>query len=292
MTKPLANKHAIVTGASRGLGREIAKHYVAAGANVFICARNAAALDESLRDLQEHAAAGQVVAAQVADVSNEDDARAVVDAALRHFKRIDILVSNAGVAGPAGAIESVDWQDWVRALEINLLGSVLLCRAVVPLFKEQRSGKIIQISGGGATSPLPMLSAYAASKAAVIRFMETLAEEVRTFGIDVNAIAPGLLKTHMLEEMLTAGPAGIGAALHERLSKEKRTGGTPLSKGAELAVFLGSSRSDGITGKLISAPWDPWTTLPDHIDVLKASDIYTLRRIVPKDRGEPWGNDE
>jgi NAD(P)-dependent dehydrogenase (short-subunit alcohol dehydrogenase family) len=135
-----------------------------------------------------------------------------------------------------------------------------------------------------------MLSAYAASKAAVIRFMETLAEETRQHHIDVNAIAPGALNTRLLDEFLAAGPAKIGRTFHERSLRQKEEGGAPLSRGAELAVFLGSALSDGITGKLISAVWDPWKTLPNHLDDLNGTDIYTLRRIGPADRGITWGD--
>jgi NAD(P)-dependent dehydrogenase (short-subunit alcohol dehydrogenase family) len=134
------------------------------------------------------------------------------------------------------------------------------------------------------------LSAYAASKAAVIRFIETLAEETRAYHIDVNAVAPGALNTRMLDEFLAAGPEAMGAAFHERSLRQKQEGGVPLCKGADLAVFLGSSLSDGITGKLISAVWDPWNTLPSHLDDLNGTDVYTLRRITPEDRGMTWGD--
>ena len=154
------------------------------------------------------------------------DVENVVRSAKEKFGRIDILVNNAGVYGPKGLIEMVDWQDWVHALEINLYGSILMCRAVVPHFKARGSGKIIQLSGGGATTPLPHLSAYAVSKAAIVRFVETLAEEVREDHIDVNAIAPGALNTRMLDEMLEAGPERVGQAFYDRSVKQKQAGGT------------------------------------------------------------------
>jgi NAD(P)-dependent dehydrogenase (short-subunit alcohol dehydrogenase family) len=234
---------------------------------------------------------GQKLIALTADVSALHDAQSVVETTLNQLGDIDILVNNAGIYGPKGMSEEVDWNEWRRAIEINLYGSVLMCRAVLPYLKARGSGKIVQLSGGGATNPLPGLSAYAVSKAAVIRFIETVAEEVRAHRIDVNAIAPGALNTRMLDEVLEAGPDKVGQAFYERALKQKQSGGTSLSKGADLAVFLGSSLSDGITGKLISAVWDPWSTLPEHLDDLAASDIYTLRRIVPKDRGKSWGND-
>lgn len=269
---------------------EIAKQYLAAGASLMICARNEMLLEQAARDLRKLAGAGQSVLALPADVSKPKDVAALVEAALQEFGRLDILVNNAGVLGPSGAIENTAWEDWIRAIEVNLLGSVLLCRAVLPHFKKAEHGKIIQLSGGGATNPLPMLSAYAASKAAIIRFVETLAEETRQYHIDVNAIAPGPLNTRMLDELLAAGAENTGSAFYERSMQQKKNGGVPLRKGADLAVFLGSSSSDGITGKLLSAVWDPWPVLPHHLAELNGTDIYTLRRIVPGDRGITWGD--
>lgn len=289
MTKVLENRYAIITGASVGLGFEIAKKYLEAGASLMICARNEMLLDKAAQALRPLAGNGQSVLALPADISKPGDVTALVGAALREFGRLDVLVNNAGVAGPCGAIENIDLKEWFHAIEINLLGSVLLSRAILPHFKKAARGKIIQLSGGGATSPLPGLSAYAASKAAVIRFVETLSEETRPYHIDINAIAPGALNTRMLDEFLAAGPGRIGPAFYERSLRQKKDGGVPLAKGAGLAVFLGSPLSDGITGKLISAVWDPWEALPHHLEDLNATDIYTLRRIVPEDRGMVWG---
>jgi NAD(P)-dependent dehydrogenase (short-subunit alcohol dehydrogenase family) len=288
VSRALENRCAIVTGASRGLGYAIARKYVEAGASVLICARGEQPLEKALSELREVALPGQSVIALPADVSKAADVSALVERAQRQFGRLHILVNNAGVAGPSGPTESLDWHEWVRAIEINLLGSVLLSRALLPHFKQAAYGKIIQISGGGATNPLPMLSAYAASKAAVIRFAETLAEETRQHGIDVNAIAPGALNTRILDEFVAAGPERIGRAFHDQALRQKRDGGVPLSKGADLAVFLGSAASDGITGKLLSAVWDPWETLPEHLSELRSTDVYTLRRIVPEDRTLSW----
>jgi len=290
MSKMLAGKVAIVTGANQGLGLEISKKYLEAGADLMICARNAGLLEKARQELTAVAGPGQTVVAKAADVARQDDVAALVDGTIGQFGRLDVLVNNAGVYGPKGGIGEVDWLEWVKAIEINLFGSVLMCRAALPHLRAAGRGKIVQLSGGGATNPLPMISAYAVSKAAVIRFIETLAEEEREHRIDVNAIAPGALNTRMLEEILEAGPAKVGVAFHERALKQRDAGGTPLEKGADLAVFLGSSLSDGITGKLISAVWDPWADLLGHLDELTGTDIYTLRRIVPKDRGMSWGS--
>lgn len=286
----LEGRTAIVTGASQGLGRAIAQRYVAAGASVLLCARHANALQQACDELGAQAGPGQIVQAMAADVSSAEDATALATAALAMTGRIDILVNNAGVYGPMGGIEEVDWAEWVRALEINIQGSVLMCRAVLPAMKAQRAGKIIQLSGGGATNPMPRISAYAVSKAAIVRFAESLALEVASFGIDVNAIAPGALNTAMLDQVLAAGPNKVGRDFYDRSLKQQETGGAGLEPGANLALFLASSASNGITGRLISAVWDHWAQWPQHLQELAASDAYTLRRIAGRDRGLDWGD--
>ena len=145
-------------------------------------------------------------------------------------------------------------------------------------------------SGGGATGPLPGISAYAASKAAIVRFTETLALEMREWNIDVNAIAPGALMTRLTDQLIAAGSERVGAALHARMVKLKHDGGTPLSLGAALCGYLAGPESDGLTGRLIAAPWDPWPFSGEQRREIAESDIYTLRRIVPKDRGKAWGD--
>jgi|SoimicmetaTmtLPB_FD_contig_31_26402834_length_1595_multi_3_in_0_out_0_2 NAD(P)-dependent dehydrogenase (short-subunit alcohol dehydrogenase family) len=290
MNRPLDGRSALITGASQGLGFAIACAYAKAGANLLLCARDAAMLERARAEVAALASPNQAVLAKQADVSRRDDVQELARTALSALPTLQILVNNAGVYGPIGPVEDVDWDRWLQAIEINLFGSIFLCRALVPHLKANRYGKIVQLSGGGATNPLPRFSAYAASKAAVVRFAETLAEEVQGDNIDVNCIAPGPLNTRLLDEVLTAGPSRAGRTFHERSVKQKQEGGAPLSKGADLAVFLGSAASDGITGKLLSAVWDPWETLPEHRTDLNASDVYTLRRIVPDDRGFKWGN--
>jgi NAD(P)-dependent dehydrogenase (short-subunit alcohol dehydrogenase family) len=283
----LKGRNAIITGASQGLGKAIAEHFIRAGANVLLCARSQSELSKTQEELAK-LAPEQKVLAHVCDVSDESQVNATVDYALREFGSVDVLVANAGIYGPMGPTETVDLQEWRRALDINLFGVLLPTRALIPHFKKRKSGKIVVISGGGATNPLPNISAYAASKAAVVRLMETLAEELKPFHIDVNAIAPGALATRLVDEVIAAGPEKVGAAFFEKNKQWKENGATPLDLGASLAVQLASPASDGITGKLISAQWDPWRDLAQHREDLAKSDIYCLRRIVPEDRGKKW----
>lgn len=289
MSGELAGRTALITGGSRGLGLEIARRYLLAGAaGVCVCGRHGGALAAAGEELEALAGEGQRVFAEAADVSDPADARRLSAAVLDHFPELTILVNNAGVYGPKGALEQVDWEEWAQTIQTNLFGSVLLAREFVPHFKRRGYGKIIQLSGGGATKPLPGLSAYCASKAAAVRFAETLAEELRPHGVDVNSVAPGALNTGMLDEVLEAGPERVGRAYYEQALEQQRSGGVPLERGASLAVWLGSAASDGLTAKLISAVWDPWEHLLEHRADL-ASDVYTLRRIVPADRGFDWG---
>ena len=190
----LTGRTAIITGASQGLGAAIAEHFLTEGAKVVLCGRNSADLDAQQKRLAAAYGADRVWA-KPADVSSRSDVDALFDEAQSRFGGVSILVANAGVYGPMGSIDAVDWDEWAEAIAINLTGTVYCARKAVALFKPQRYGKILILSGGGATSPLPGISAYAASKAAIVRFTETLALEMSEWNIDVNAIAPGALMT-------------------------------------------------------------------------------------------------
>jgi NAD(P)-dependent dehydrogenase (short-subunit alcohol dehydrogenase family) len=286
----LTGRCAVISGANQGLGLEIARQFVLDGADVMLCARNETTLRQAQKELLILADGRSKVLAMPIDVSQLLEVEALIAATIAEVGKVDILVANAGVYGTKGPIEEIDWQEWSDAIDINLKGTVLQCRAVLPHFKQNRAGKIIILSGGGATKPMPYLSAYAASKAAVVRFAETLAEEVKAFGIDVNTVAPGALNTRLLDEVLDAGPDKVGKDFYEQSIKQKEKGGTPLGLGASLCAFLASTTSDGITGKLVSAVWDPWAKFPEFLQELQSSDVYTLRRITPTDRDKDWDN--
>lgn len=285
----LVGRAAIITGANQGLGKAIAESFVRAGASVLLTARG----EDLLRRVQNELAPlatqpGQQVQAMRSDVSDAKSCAAVATRARELFADLAVLVNNAGVYGPMGRLEDVEWSVWEEAFRINLFGTMHMCREVIPHLRARGYGKIINLSGGGATAPLPMISAYAASKAAVVRMTETLAEELKDDHVDVNAIAPGALNTRLLDEVLAAGPDKVGKTFYERSVKQSTDGGVPVTQGAALAVFLASAASDGITGRLLSAQWDDWAGLPEKRDELAKSDIYTLRRIVPQDRGMQW----
>lgn len=282
----LAGRRAVITGASQGFGLELAAAFLREGADVVLCARDEAALGGVIETLRrEHPQ--RLVDGIRADVASEVDVDALFAFAERVLHEVDVVVVNAGVYGPKGAIADVDWDEWVHAIRINLIGAVYTMRRALPLLRRVANGKILILSGGGATRPLPNVSAYAASKAGLVRFGETLAEELRPEGIDVNMIAPGALNTRLLDEVLEAGPSVVGQVFYEQAQRQAESGGTPMALGVSLSVFLASAASDGITGKLLSAQWDPWQQFAEQKSRLDG-DVYTLRRIVPEERGWSW----
>ncbi|OGT34306.1 MAG: dehydrogenase [Gammaproteobacteria bacterium RIFCSPHIGHO2_02_FULL_39_13] len=288
----LSTVSAVITGANQGLGLAISKAFLAEGADITICARDEKKLNEAVAELSNCNPHHKKIISCRADISKIADVEKLMHLANQSTGKISVLVCNAGIHGPKGSIETINWDEWSTAIDINLKGTVFSCKAAIPYLKKNKRSKIIILSGGGATKPMPNLSAYAVSKAAIVRFAETLAEELKTDHIDVNAVAPGALNTRLLDDVLTAGSDIVGHAFYQQLLKQKETGGSPLETGAELCVYLASSESDNITGKLISAVWDPWKDLQMHLSDLQKTDVYTLRRIVPTDRNLSWGDEK
>ena len=289
MMQVLVGKNAIITGASRGLGMHVARAMWQEGASLLLVARSADALRQVHSDLMVSAQDGQRVDVVVADLQTPEAVPTIIRGARRVWDRVDVLVNNAGILGPIGKVWENDWEEWQAAIRVNLLAPVALCRACVWWMRERRQGKIINLSGGGATGPRPHFSAYATAKAGLVRFSETLAHEVRDLNVQVNCVAPGAMNTDMLQAVLQAGPKKTGTTAHTQAVKQAETGGVPPQRAAALCVFLASSASNGLTGKLLSAVWDPWESLLEHTDDVQDSDVYTLRRIVPRDRGRVWG---
>lgn len=273
----LENRVALITGASRGIGRALALGFAGEGADLALVARTGTDLEKTAGDTR---AIGRRALPITADVSGSGAVEQVVEKVVEEFGRIDILVNDAGRQPPIGSLVECNPEDWVQTIRVNLIGTMLCCRAVLLGMIERRQGKIINLSGGGATAPRPNFSAYAASKAAVVRLTETLAQEVKEFNIQVNAIAPGAINTKMLEEVLAAGNSAGEVALSQA-KRQKESGGDSLEKVVALAVFLASEESGGLTGKLISAQDDPWRDWAGKADELNASPLYTIRRLDP-----------
>jgi 3-oxoacyl-[acyl-carrier protein] reductase len=288
MTDALVGKNAIVTGASRGLGGQITQALWRSGANVLLVARSKNILFELRTSLMANASGGQQAHVVMADLRTPESVPTIIREAHQMWDKIDVLVNNAAILGPIGRAWENDWEEWQTTIRVNLLAPVELCRACIPWMRECGQGKIINLSGGGATGPRANFSAYATAKVGLVRFSEILAHEVHDLDIQVNCVAPGALNTEMLQEILRAGAEKAGAAEYAQAVKQTEQGVFP-QHAADLCVFLASAASNGITGKLISAVWDPWERLPEHLDDLRNSDIYTLRRIIPRERDKDWG---
>jgi 3-oxoacyl-[acyl-carrier protein] reductase len=189
----LQDRVVLVTGAARGIGRTLAETFAGEGASVV-------ALDVGGDDLaqveSDLSARGATVVPMVADVRDANAVQAVVDAAVERFGRVDVLVNNAGI-NVEGRLEELDAAAWDRCFEVNVRGTFTMCRAVAPVMKRQRSGRILNAASFAAIVPSVGASAYAASKAAVVQFTRTIAGELGPWGITANSYAPGMIPTAM-----------------------------------------------------------------------------------------------
>jgi len=263
----------VITGSSSGIGKFLADSLAARGHAVCRLARSP-----------------QEGFGFQCDVSDWTALRTCAGAVAKKWEVLNGLICCAGIQEPIGPAMGMDPLAWRKNLAVNLDGTFFAVRAFYPLLKKSPArAKVLCFSGGGATSPRPNFAAYGVSKAGVVRLVETLAAEWQGQPLDINAVAPGAIFTRMTEQVLARGAAVAGKVEFERASRQPRDDGAQLEKVLGLTEFLLSSKSDGITGKLISAAWDPWEKLHEFRQDLDG-DIYTLRRIVPRDRGKAWGD--
>ena len=236
--KKLENRIAIVTGASRGIGKAIALAFSREGAKVVPTARTTEAIEAVVDQLRE---AGAEALAVTADLSLETDIGRIAEETLTRFGRTDILVNNAAIIHPRIELVDFDPDLWRQVIDVNLTGAALLTKAVLPSMIENRSGKIINISSIGGRRGGVGRSAYRVTKAGLISLTETVAAEVKQYGIDVNCICPGGVDTEGYRE-------AFGSRGREENPKLMRP-----EELAELTVFLASDASSAITGTAIDA---------------------------------------
>jgi NAD(P)-dependent dehydrogenase (short-subunit alcohol dehydrogenase family) len=267
----LAGRRVLVTGGSKGIGRAICEVLAEAQASVIVAARGADEIDATIASLPGGAHRG--LRLDVASSSAWSQALSEIGA-----DRLDGLVAAAGILGPIGTLDEVDPGEFRVTIEVNLLGTMLaLHHCLTPL--AAAGGAAVTFSGGGSTSPLPRYDAYAASKAAVVRLTANVARTVEERGVRINCIAPGFVATQMHEGTLAAGAERVGDDYYEKTRRQLDDGGVPARVAAELTCFLLGPGAAGITGKLISAPWDPWRE-PEFQERLRTDpDLATLRRI-------------
>jgi NAD(P)-dependent dehydrogenase (short-subunit alcohol dehydrogenase family) len=278
---------ALITGGSRGLGAQLARRFWLDGYSLVIIARNQFDVQAMFEELPK--CGEQSAISIMCDLANAAQVATMVDSIKARIPYLDVLVNNAAIQGPIGPLCENDLLEWYRTLQVNLLAPVALCHGLIPLMKRPCGASIINLSGGGATGPRANFTAYATAKTGLVRFSETIAEELKGVGIRVNCIAPGAMKTSMLKEVLAKSDAA-GRRETSLASKVFETGGASTDRVADLALFLAGNSSGGVSGKLISAVWDNWEEWPKHLDELSPGDVYTLRRITGRDRGCGWGD--
>lgn len=272
MNSSIQNKTVLITGAGRGIGKRLALGFAQAGAKVGLLSRSLAELDLAVLEIEQAGGAAIGLRADVRDVDQ-------MSVALARFRAVypgpDILIVAAGMQGPIGSFVSADPKAWNLTVETNLIGAANACRIALPGMIEKRSGKIILIAGGGSAYSRPYFTAYAASKSAVVRFGECLADEVRDHNVQVNTIAPGGAYTTMTDEILLAGEEKAGRKEIEDAEKVRVTGGVAPEKQTQLAMFLASDKSNHISGKLIHVN-DDWKRFEQ--DSMRP-ELFTLRRV-------------
>lgn len=238
----LIDQIALITGGSRGIGYAVAEAYLKEGAKVVICGRNEGRLDKAASELKEF---GEIVPI-ACDVSDLRQVERMMQKILERFSRIDILVNNAGISMTYGRVGEIDPKHWAEVIGVNLIGTFYCCHAVIPTMLKQGRGKIINLKGYGADFPSPRITAYGATKAAVVAFTRSLAREYKRTGVTANILSPGVVKTELLMNRETTPE---GAAYLEKFDSIVDLMAGPAAAPAELAVKMASSESDGVTGR-------------------------------------------
>lgn len=275
----LKNKVIVVTGGSRGIGKSIAEACKKEGALVAICARSANELAIAKADLEKINTVPCL--ALVCDVTNQESQQKFFSQVEKELGPIYGMICAAGVYGAIGSFVETPFQEWEKAIDINLKGTALSIHAAYPHLDLKSNPRIILFSGGG-QGPLANFSAYATSKGGIWRLTETLGAELATKGVYLNSIAPGAVNTKLLDELLAAGPDKVGKDFYEKSIAQKEQGGTSPAKSAELVLYYLSEESKGLYGKTLSAVWDPYKDFKD-LDKMSKSEIYQVRRVVDFD---------
>lgn len=288
---PFKNKNIIITGASEGLGFELAKKFVENYANLIICSSNKKRIKSAFLKLIKIKKTNQNIYFCKTNLSNEKEIYKFIKFINKKFTKIDCIINNAAILGPMGNLEDVNWKKFKKTFQINFFSSALIIKLLLPKFKKQKVGKIIQLAGGGSSSPSIKRNPYAASKSAITRLVENVSEELKILKINVqiNSVSPGVMKTKMFQRIIRESNKILGNKMNKEL-RVKNKKKTDYDKIIELIFFLSSRFSNKITGKNISADWDNWKNWSKDLKKIRNSNLYTIRRIVGSDRNFTKGD--
>jgi len=263
----------VISGGGSGIGAAMAETLSLEGHSVIICGRR-------INKLEEVVEKNANISLFQCDVSNEKEVLEFERFYSEQHDHLDVLINGAGLLGAIGPFDQTDSNLWKTTLDINIFGTYLITKHFIPLLLKSKVKKIIIFSGGGAFNSFPNYSAYAVSKAAVVRFSETIANELATKDVQVNCIAPGFVATEIHDATLSTSKELVGD--HYEFTKDKLTkGSVPMEVVVNCVKFLISDKSNGLSGKTISASFDKWGSeeFQSSIELINNSDLFTMRRI-------------
>ncbi len=262
----------VLTGSSSGIGQLIAERILREGNHVWGIARS----DQK----NQFTDFGDLFESSICDVGNWEELEKISHTVETKWKSINAIIACAGIQGAIGKTLSLDPILWKNTVNSNLIGTFNTIRAFNFLFKDQdKRSKVICFSGGGGTQARPHFSAYGTAKTGIIRLVETIASEEVSRAMDINCIAPGSINTRLTDEVIAQGATQAGEREYATALEQKKNGGQSIDKAIDLILWLLSSKSDGVSGKILSAQWDNWGT--ENIDNLKKPELYKLRRTTP-----------
>jgi short-subunit dehydrogenase len=275
-----------VSGSTGFLGRKVALHLLKKGSRILLGGKNDIELQELFGNLKTNFGS-QIVGVVNCDLSKPEEWPGVA-------KQLDLydvtkFVNCAGLQGPIAPIIELENEDFTEVFNVNLFSAVFFTKYFLLNRDKKRFASIIHFSGGGSTSARPFFAPYSLSKTALVRFVENVALENQGEGVSINIIAPGVMPSQMQSEIMGSR---LLSETHEVDSARKSflDHSNEHQRLLELIEFLLSKKSVGLSGKLISAKWDNWGNWTRHLDILQESDLYTLRRVTARDRGENWGD--
>ncbi len=269
--RELSGSVVVVTGAGRGIGRAIAIEAASAGARVALISRSSDQVDETVNAIARNGGESVAVPASVVDAASIADA---FERVARCYGAIDTLVNNAGTVGPFGPFAENDGDEWWDSLQVNLRGPAICTRAVLPTMLRRRSGRIVNVASGGATTAMTYFSSYIVAKTAVVRLTECVAAEVRPYGLSVFAVGPGTVRTAMAEHSLTSADGRRWLPWFRRIFDEGLD--VPAEVPARLVTALASGRYDALSGRFLTVG-DDLERLMQSTGAIERDELYALR---------------